>query len=62
MTTDDLLPKSKVIELIAKTMELSVRHVADRIIKRGDFPKPKKRLGRACVYAKQDVYNWLGIK
>lgn len=62
MTTDDLLPKSQVIALIAEKMEVSTRHVADRILKRSDFPKPRRRIGHACVYARQDVEKWLGIK
>lgn len=62
MTTDDLLAKRQVIELIAQKMELSERHVGDRVLKRADFPKPRKQLGRASVYARQDVEKWLGIK
>jgi predicted DNA-binding transcriptional regulator AlpA len=62
MTIDDLIPKSKVIEIVAKVMNLSERHVGDRILKKGDFPKPKRQSGRTCVYAKQDIEKWLGVK
>ena len=62
MTIDDLIPKKEVIEMITKTANLSDRHVRDRVLKRSDFPKPRKQLGRASVYARQDIEKWLGIK
>lgn len=62
MTIDDLIPKQQVIEMIARATNLSNRHVRDRVLKRRDFPKPRRQIGRACVYARQDVEIWLGIK
>lgn len=62
MTTDDLIAKKDVIELISQKMQLSPRHVGDRVIKRPDFPRPRRQTGRSSVYAKQDVEKWLGIE
>lgn len=36
--------------------------VAGRVMKRSDFPKPRKKVGRAELYAKQDVEKFLGVK
>ncbi|KYP12220.1 MAG: hypothetical protein A0129_03575 [Limnobacter sp. CACIAM 66H1] len=62
MTIDDLIPKHEVIEMIVKATSLSDRHVRDRVLKRKDFPRPRRQLGRACIYARQDIEKWLGIK
>lgn len=59
MTTDDLLPKRDVVELIAKKLACSERHASERIMRRSDFPKPRKQAGRLMAFARQDIERWL---
>lgn len=62
MEITDLIPRNQAAELVAKALQQSIRHVADRVMKRNDFPKPRKKVGRAELYAKQDVEKFLGVK
>lgn len=62
MTTDDLISKTKVAELLTQTLEICPRHATERVMKRSDFPKPVLQVGRRAVYLRQSVLKWLGLK
>lgn len=62
MEIDELLPNTKVAEIVAQSFGVSLRHAQERIMKRGDFPKPARQHGRRSVYLKTAVFKWLGVK
>lgn len=62
MSDLNLMPKKEVIELISKATGLSERHIAERVLKRSDAPKPKAIIGTKKAYYKPDIYKFLGVK
>lgn len=62
MTTDDLMPRVEVEQLICSKLGFSSRHVKERVMKRPDFPKPVRQVGRGALYLRQSVFKWLGLK
>lgn len=59
MDITDLIPRQQAIELVATTLKQSIRHVSDRVLKRTDFPKPRKKVGRAELYGRPDIERFL---
>ena len=59
MTIDDLIARPLVITLLVEKLQRSERHVAERVLKRHDFPKPKRQVGRSVLYNRADIEKFL---
>lgn len=56
---DEFVLKEQAAEMIAYVLALSIRHVKSRVMKRKDFPKPVKKVGRSELYQREKIMDFL---
>ena len=59
--TEEILNRPAVVRILCEALNLSPRHVKERVMKRPDFPEPARKVGLSEAYRKEDIQRWLGV-